>query len=78
MRKYLQLYAEIDLPIWTFEYLIVIISDLVINQLQKSQAIEETATDIEFEKTLSEVMPKVKDIAFNAKKTSQTSATADE
>ena len=69
---------KLILPIWTFEYLIVIISDLVINQLQKSQAIEETATDIEFEKTLSEVMPKVKDIAFNAKKTSQTSATADE
>ena len=74
MRKYSQFYAEIYSPIWTFEYLIVIISDLVINQLQKS----ETVTDVEFEKTLSEVMSKVKDIAFNAKKTSQTSATADE
>ena len=74
MRKYLKFNAEIYLPVWTFEYLIVIISDLVINQLQKS----ETVTDVEFEKTLSEVMSKVKDIAFNAKKNSQASATADE
>ena len=55
----------------------IFISDLVISQLQRSQAVEETVTDLELEQTMSEVMAKVKDIALTTKKSVQ-SASADE
>ena len=54
-----------------------ILSDLVVTQLQKSQAVEETVTDPDLEKTVSEVMDKVKDIALTTKKSVQSAAAAD-
>ena len=49
----------------------------MVTQLQKSQAVEETVTDPDLEKTVSEVMDKVKDIALTTKKSVQSAAAAD-
>lgn len=56
---------------------LVKLQDLVVTQLQKSQAVEETVTDPDLEKTVSEVMDKVKDIALTTKKSVQSAAAAD-